>query len=197
MQVMPSKLVLSQAPDRLKIATNEHEFRHIWALRAAEFGRLYPALKGVDFTHDTHDGCACVLYSENKAGEIISTGRVVFDSGLGLPADQIIKSEVDKLRQRGLVIAEPSKFAIAKEARGVLAVYLRTYYEIAVGYHIDSLVFIMPAKNTGFYEKIMHATVLTDDVGYSYGTNARFALVEWHIKTSKAPFSAWLGEELP
>ena len=43
MQVMYPAVTLSQVPKYLRVATTEEEFREIWKLRQAEFGKLYPA----------------------------------------------------------------------------------------------------------------------------------------------------------
>lgn len=60
-----------------------------------------------------------------------------------LPADSLIKPEIDKLREKGLRLAESSKLAINRTAKGILPYYFYTYYELSAAYNIDSIVFIM------------------------------------------------------
>lgn len=182
---------LSFVPSHLHCATEEYEFRKIWELREQEYSRLYPAM--AHFRDDIYDGDACVFYSESASGTLTSTGRIVFDGPLGLPADEFIKPEIDKLRSQGLKIAELSKFAIAQGAKGILPVYFYTYYEIAVSYGIDSLIFIIRDKNIGLYQKTTQAKVLLNDIGYHYGTNFRFALLECRVQEATPTFLQYWG----
>lgn len=184
-------LRLSLVPSQLKIAQSINDFEAINKVRAQQYG-IYPSV-----THnqdDTYDQYACVLYSQNNLGEVTSTGRIVFDSPLGLPADKLIKTEVDKLRQQGLVVAESSKFAITREARGILPAYFYTYYEIAAACGIDSLIFIIRDKNVGLYQKTAGAQVLVDDIGYQYGTGYKFSLLECRVQVVIPTFLKFWGE---
>lgn len=183
---------LSFVPSHLQCATEEHEFRKIWELREQEYSRLYPAM--AHFRDDIYDGEACVLYSESESGILTSTGRIVFDGSLGLPADELIKPEIDKLREQGLRVAEISKFTITKEARGILPFYFYTYYEIAASYGIDSMIFIIRDKNVQLYQKTARARILLNDIGYHYGTHFCFALLECRVKEVTPTFLRYWGE---
>lgn len=174
------KLNLSKVPRFLQLADNPSRLPEIWKLRNAEYGKRYLGFS--DSKNDSFDQESCVLFSEDEAGEVVSTGRVVLDSPLGLPADEIIKPGVDRLRNQGLVLAEPSKFAISRKAGSILPIYLLTIYEIGLSLGVDSLVFIIWDKNVGLYERIVDARVLVSDVGYSYGTKNRFSLLECKIQ---------------
>lgn len=180
MQVMYPAVTLSQVPKYLRVATTEEEFREIWKLRQAEFGKLYPAC--THFEDDIHDGYSCVLYSQNESGIMTSTGRIAFDGPMGLPADSFIKYELDKLRDKGLRIAESGKFAINREAKGILPYYFYSYYEIAAAYKIDSVIFVIRDKNVGLYKKTAGAKILIEDIGYQYGTNFKFSLLECRLE---------------
>lgn len=192
-ELKPS-VVLSRVPDMLDIAASETKLHKIWELREVEYNKHYPGV--TSFQDDVYDQDACVLFSENDEGEVISTGRVAFDSELGLPSDELIKPAVDQLRASGKMIAEPSKFAISREAQGTLPSYMLTYYELGIGHGIDSLVFICRSKSNRFYQRAVGAEVLVNDIGYSYGTNERFSFLEWDIARSRSFLSKYIGEEL-
>lgn len=174
------KMSLSKVPRFLQIADKPGELRRIWRLRNAEYGKRYMGFS--DSQSDHFDPSSCVLFSQAETGDVLSTGRVVIDSPLGLPADEIIKPAIDTLRSRGLVLAEPSKFAISRKAGNILPLYLLTIYEIGLSLGIDSLIFIIWDKNVGLYQRIVDANVLVPDVGYSYGTDNRFSLLECKIQ---------------
>lgn len=193
-ELKPS-VVLSRVPDMLNIASSEAKLSRIWELREVEYNKLYPDV--TSFQDDVYDQDACVLYGENDEGEVISTGRVAFDGDAGLPSDELIKPVVDQVRASGKVIAEPSKFAISREAQGALPSYMLTYYELGIGHGIDSLVFICRSKSNRFYQRVVGAQVLLEDIGYSYGTNERFSFLEWDIARSKSFLSKYIGGTLP
>lgn len=193
-ELKPS-VALSRVPDILNIASSEAKLHKIWELREIEYSKHYPGV--TCFQDDVYDQDACVLYGENDEGEVVSTGRVAFDGGFGLPSDELVKPVVDQLRETGKVIAEPSKFAISRQAQGALPSYLLTYYELGVVHGINSLVFICRSKSNRFYQRAVGATVLLDDIGYSYGTHEPFSFLEWDIAKSKPFLSKYIGEALP
>ncbi len=173
----------SSIAKNLKISTSKNELQKIWQLRTAEYNKHYSEFSCND--DDNYDADALVLYSKNQQGRLISTGRIVFDSPHGLPADSIIKAEVSKLRKQGLKIAELSKLAISEGARGILHEYIQTFYKVAVQQNIDSLIFICKDSSAVVYRRLVGAKMLVKNIQYSYGTDFAFSLLEWKIKESK------------
>ena len=193
MQVMKSDWTLRYVPKPLKVATTKKEFKKVWGLREAEYSKLYPGV--THFKNDRFDHNACVLYSQNQKGEVVSTGRIAFDGPGGLPADELIKPEINKLRKKGLVVAESSKFTINPKAKGILPYYFYSYYEIAAKRNIDSMIFIIPDKNVRLYQKTAGAKILLKDIGYSYGTDAKFSLLECRVKEIIPTFLQYWGRK--
>lgn len=183
---------LSRVPNDIFFIECKQEMGEVKNLRNEQFKRYPEGGSAID----KFDKDACILASKNNKGKITSTGRIVFDGGLGLPADRYVKSEIDKLRNQGFIIAELSKFAIASEARGILRGYLRAYYEIAAEVGIDFFISINPCKDVGVYKKIYAATVRVEDIGHSYGTSDKFTLLEFDLKKVRPCLSRWLKEEL-
>lgn len=171
----------------LKVVNETTDIQKIWRLRQSEYGKYYPAMN--DAANDAYDNYSCILYSEDENGYITSTGRLVLDSNLGLPADEIISHEINLLRKHRGSVAEPSRFAISDAARGILPTYLRTYYRLARENAINSLIFITRDKNIGFYRRALGANLICKDVGYNYGTNYKFSLLEWEIKANDPVYS--------
>ena len=166
---------LSKVPDYLQILSDAKLLPIIWQLRSQLYNKRYSGFSNEET--DNFDQYSLVLYSQNAHQHIISTGRLVIDSESGLPADEYVKDELDILRTQGLMLAEPSKFAISKEAQGLLVTYLQTFYEIGMALNIDVFIFIINRKNVGLYEKMVDAKVLKEDIVYSYGTTSRFSLL--------------------
>ncbi len=173
----------SSIAKNLEISTSKNELQKIWQLRTAEYNKHYSEFSCND--DDSYDTDALVLYSKNQQGQLISTGRIVFDSPQGLPADSIIKAEVSKLRKQGLHIAELSKLAISEEASGILHEYIQAFYKVAIQQNIDSLIFICKDSSAVVYRRLVGAKMLVKNIQYSYGTDFAFSLLEWRIKESK------------
>lgn len=171
----------------LKVVDEDTDIKKIWQLRKSEYGKYYPAMN--DAANDAYDNFSCILYTEDETGDITSTGRLVLDTELGLPADEIIQHEINSLRKKRGSIAEPSRFAISDAARGILPTYLRTYYRLARENAINSLIFITRDKNIGFYRRTLGANLICKDVGYNYGTEYQFSLIEWEIKANDPIYS--------
>ena len=167
----------------LEISTTNFELQKIWQLRTIEYNKHYSEFSCND--DDNYDENALIIYSKDKHGQIISTGRIVFDSTLGLPADDIVKGKIDNLRAQGLNIAEISKLAISEQAKGMLAEYIQTFYHVAIQQEIEVLIFICKRKSSSIYKRLVGAKVLVKDIQYSYGTGHAFSLLEWRIKESK------------
>lgn len=167
----------------LEIPTSKYELQKIWQLRTTEYNKHYSEFSCND--DDNYDADALVLYSKNQQEQLVSTGRIVFDSLQGLPVDAIIKTEVDKLRKQGLSIAEISKLAISEEASGILHDYIQTFYKVAIQQNIDSLIFICKGSSAVVYRRLVGAKMLVKNIQYSYGTDFTFSLLEWRIKESK------------
>ena len=186
------KEALKHVPNNVNVLTSWKRIKEIEQLRRSQFKKYPQGGKAID----QFDQVSCILIGKNKQDEITSTGRIVFDSPMGLPAEKLVKAEVNKLRNQGLVIAELSKFAIAPEARGILRNYLWAYYEIGIKMGIDSYISINPSKDVNVYKKIYAARVLLPDIGYSYGTKGTFSLMEYKLKEVKPCLSKWLKETL-
>jgi hypothetical protein len=181
---------LSKVPQHLQVLSDPQLLPNIWQLRSQLYSKHYSGFSNEQT--DSFDQHSLVLYSKNTEQKITSTGRLVIDSKYGLPADEYVKDELDVLRAQGLILAEPSKFAISKEAQGFLVNYLQTFYEIGMALSIDAFIFIINQKNVAFYEKIVDAKVLKQSIGYSYGTLSRFSLLMCSIqKELPSFFSAW------
>lgn len=168
---------------KLEISTSKHEEQKIWQFRNAEYNKHYTEFSCND--DDNFDADAIILYSKNQQGNVVSTGRIVFDSLQGLPADAIIKNEVDRLRGQGLILAELSKLAISEEARGMLSSYIESFYQVSLQKNVDSLIFICKSKSAVIYKRLVGAKILIKNIQYSYGTSFTFSLLEWRIKESK------------
>jgi hypothetical protein len=68
------------------------------------------------------------LVAEDHKGEIGGAITLVFDSPIGLPADELYKGEIDELRNTGRKICEIISFGINEAVRGSIKILAILYY---------------------------------------------------------------------
>jgi len=66
--------------------------------------------------------------AENNQGEIVGALTLVFDSPIGLPADELYKEEVDELVNAERKICEITSFGINKSAKGSVKILAGLFY---------------------------------------------------------------------
>lgn len=66
--------------------------------------------------------------AENNLGEIVGALTLVFDSPIGLPADELYKEEVDELRNAKRKICEFISFGINKSVKGSVRILAALFY---------------------------------------------------------------------
>ena len=64
--------------ENLEISTSISDMRNIWRLRTTEYNKHYSEFSCND--DDNFDQDALLLFSKNKSGKMVSTGRIIFDS---------------------------------------------------------------------------------------------------------------------
>jgi len=68
------------------------------------------------------------LVAEDNKGEIRGAITLVFDSPIGLPADELYNEEIDELRNSGRKICELISFGVNEAARGSIKILAILYY---------------------------------------------------------------------
>ena len=186
------QLDLSNVSPELKVAKTRHEFERIWAFREREYRRILPDIRG--FENDRYDRSAVVLYTENSAGEITSTGRIAFDGPHGLPEESLVHFLIKHHRQRNLRLAEYGRVIIRDNARtGLIKHYFRSVYSIAADNGIEQIIVVSKRKDIGFYLRMVGASLLSDDLNETFGGKEPYACVEWKISETNTRFLQWCG----
>jgi hypothetical protein len=175
----------------IQLVKNSTQLQKIWHFRAREYQRLYPAI--AEFEHDPFDDYADIFFTEDGDGEITSTARLAWESKYGLPDESLINDFIASHRKRGLKLLELGRFIIADDARGALKGYYRHFYQSARKRGIDSIVMVMRENHIKFHQRLMGATVLCADLQENFGSNFKYACVEWKIAETKTRFFDWCG----
>ena len=66
--------------------------------------------------------------AEDMSGELVGTLTLVFDSPLGLPADSLFPSEVERIRRKGGRICELISFGASSKMRGSVKILAGLFY---------------------------------------------------------------------
>jgi len=90
-----------------------------------------PNIKG-EIWFSIHDAIpeATTLIAENDHGDIAGALTIVFDSPIGLPADELYGEEVGNLRKRRAKICEIVSFATNEEVRGSVRFVAGLFYSV-------------------------------------------------------------------
>lgn len=177
--------------DRVQVAKGRAQFKKVWAFRKREYSQTYPEISG--FEDDSFDDHACVFFTENAEGEVISTARLVFDGPNGLPEELLISDLIASQRERGVRFAELGRFIISTEARGILTEYYKSFYQAAMANSVASIVMVMKQKDVRLHVKKMGVRLLASNLGVTFGSRHEYACVEWEMAKTKSQFFTWCG----
>lgn len=185
-------LDLSNVSPELHVARTRHEFEKIWAFRKQEYSLLLPEITG--FENDPYDRFSIVLFTEDSVGNVTSTGRLAFDTAIGLPEERLVHTLIKEHRQTGLKLAEYGRVIIRDDTRsGLIKHYFKSAYSIAADNGIDSIIVVSKRKDVGFYLKMVGANLLSSDVNETFGGKEPYACIEWNISKTTSRFLKWCG----
>jgi len=137
-------------------------------LKAYEFIRNIYSAKG--YANDSSSKLWLSIYDaipetttlivESDEGIIEGALTVVFDSALGLPADEIYKQEIDGLRKTGHHLSEIISFGIRKENKNTIKILASLYYSAYVLAHrvknkTDFIVTVNPQHEKFYVDKLI------------------------------------------
>lgn len=180
-------------PSPLKQVRSNNQLSRIWKYRENEYNKLYKEID--DFKDDPFDKDASIIYTEDEKHNITSTGRLTFDSKLGLPEDPVFPTTVNEYRKNGLKIVELGRFIIGNSNLTLLKAYYEAFYSISARNNVHAIVMILRQKDVAFHKHLMGAKLLSKDVGISFGSNHSFACVAWEIEKTKPKFFKWIGKQ--
>lgn len=183
----------TQLPLPLKQIQSQNQLSRIWKYRKTEYSKRYAEIN--DFRNDPYDEHAAILYTEDKHNNITSTGRLTFDGAKGLPEDNVFPETVHEYREQGLNLVELGRFIITNSNMALLKAYYEAFYTLSLANNVHYILMIMRQKDVAFHKHMMGASVLSNDVGVSFGSQHAFACVAWEIEKTTPRFFKWLGHQ--
>ncbi|NRB38060.1 MAG: hypothetical protein HRU20_06270 [Pseudomonadales bacterium] len=158
-------------------------------LRDKTYSRLYP---DYSIHHESYyDGGACILYSANTAGEIISTARVNVAGFIPIPIHESVSDQIASCLQRGEFWAELGRWVIEPEARGQNLSYYRIFHQLSELFSIDNYFMQVRDAHVYFYQKYFNAQAIEDGKGYE--SEASCTNLQWQVTSTPQAFFTLLG----
>ena len=100
------------------------------------------------------------LVAEDEKGQIAGALTVVFDSPIGLPADELYKTEIDKIRHANRQICEIVSFSVNSEAISTTKILAGLFYcswlfALRIKNYTDFIITVNPCYNKLYCRKLL------------------------------------------
>lgn len=187
------KIKAKTLPEGLQIVESHEELARIETFREASFSPDFPDLK--NYRNDPHDPYSLIMYTENEKREVTSTGRLVFDSPVGLPADEYAHQDVNLLRNKNLKLTEASRLTIPNKDKGLIRLYYKSFYCLSVENGFNSIVVVINKSHLNFYINRLGGRLLVDNLENMNGSGLKFVCAEWPLEKTSDKFYRWVGLE--
>ena len=187
-----SGLGVTERQPILRTVNTPVELLEVRQLREDAYRAIYPS---INVYRDSYDHSAIIFYSRDQDGKMQSTARLVVDGLHGLPEDPYFPQQVTEYRRQGKRLMEFGRFVIQQGNVRLLKSYYRTFYETAKQQQTDIILIALKPKDINFHQRVTGATLLSPDIGVSYGGRTPLACVAWNIERTCPRFFRWAGAE--
>lgn len=178
-------------------ARSASDFRMVKTFRKEQYSKCYPEITISD-EPDPFDEHAVVLFSWCPNNRLDGTARIVLDSELGLPDEDLFKGYAQELRAHGKRLAEVGRFAIYSDSTDRLKQYYREFWLRAVSLDVDDMLILVKQKDVKFHQNVVGAELVHKDVGTGFGSPYIFAAMRWGVSETRERFFRWCGlKEVP
>lgn len=127
-----------------------------------------------------------VTFIAKEYDKVVGAITVVFDSEMGLPAENVYAKEINQLKKQNKKPAEIISLGISKEARGAQKVLVKLFnlaYLTAKGVHLASdIIITVNPKHTPFYIKKMFFEIIGENKNYDKVSGAPATLLILNFK---------------
>ena len=123
-------------PNSLSLVNSLEQLKRVNQFRKQWYPKLYP---NIALDNDSFDDYARILFSEDNQGHVNSTARLVIDSKVGLPEDDLFPPEIEQYRQEGKKMMGIGRFIIEKGDLQLLKSYYLAFYPTRNSYSFRCL----------------------------------------------------------
>ena len=179
-------------PEGMCLSQSESECKRIINFRKSYCQDDRPGVS--EFHDDGLDAYAYVMYTQDSDENIMSSARLLCDSGYGFPEEERFPPSVQAMRDAGKTLAELGRLVILENKVTLLRHYYQAVYNIAKLSGIDTVLIVMKQRNYSSHEKMMAVKILSNDMGVSWDEEqAELCLVAWDIEAKQDKFHKWVN----
>ena len=185
---VPENLKLDEPLEMLEITQrNMKEVSQLWQ---ESYQKVYPSYQiNPDDPYNQH---AHILCTKNVNNEIVSTARIIMDSPLGFPDDDIYPKEIKAYRQKGLKLAELGR-CINTDRNQKINPYFKAIYQLAKAERIDAIVITLKDKDVPLYQRLIGADCLSTEMETDNGGKFKMTCMYWDLAKTKERFFTRVG----
>lgn len=180
-------------PSDIQLVCDHTTYQAVNDFRNAVYQSRYPQVPTSN--HDQFDESAVTFYGIDCSGDVSSTARLVVDSELGLPEENILRPYLTKWRAHKQRVAEFGRFVIQSNQPDLLKHYYKSIYLVCRALGVCHLALLVRHKELNFYLKRVGATLLCHDTGLTFGSSHRFAALVWTLSNTRPRFLQWMEIE--
>lgn len=184
----------------IRVARDIRDRKRAWRfVREAYAQKGYASDNTSDLWYSIHDALSSTTtFLLEKRGVVVGTITAVFDSAIGLPADELYSEELGELRSKNrrlteiisLVIAEPPRASNFKVIRHLFRVALITAY---IPERYTDIVITVNPRHAAFYGKIMQFQTTGPERAYKKVSGAAAVLLRLNFDTMIAVYYERFG----
>lgn len=178
------------------VAKTPHELTEAMKFRSKIFAgvdyfreSIVEEIKGLNY--DQYDKSSVIIIS-NEGNNLVSSSRIIFDSGLGFPSDLYTDSITDRdsMAEISRLVIDPSKRG-SKMFLDIFAVM----YNFALNNSLEKYVFSVVNDDVNMYLKFGGIEVLDSDI--SYGDVPKpVSVLEWRVDHTNNRYKKLFGKSI-
>ena len=168
-------------------SANIKEVSKLWE---ESYQKVYPSYS-IDI-NDPFNQQSHIICTKNSSNQIVSTARIIIDSPLGFPDDDIYPPEINLLREEGKKLVEVGR-CINTDKDLIPKPYFKGIYLLSKALKADAIIMTMKDRNVSLYQKLIGVKCLSPEMKTHNGGKYKMACMYWGLDKTKDRFFKWVG----
>lgn len=170
-----------------KSTANIKEVSKLWK---ESYRKVYPNYN-IDI-NDPFNQQSYIICTRDKSNQVVSTARIIIDSPLGFPDDDIYPPEINLLREKGKKLVEVGR-CVNTDKGLIPKPYFKGIYLLSRAVQADAIIMTMKDRNVSLYQKLIGVQCLSPEMKTHNGGEFKMACMYWELDKTKDCFFKWVG----